>query len=73
VTQQEAGVPQGREVAVKGREVAVKGRGVAVKGRGVAEPQGTRGTTKESVYWQSHKKRRLPVKGRSIGRATRPL
>jgi len=76
VTQQEAGVLQGREVAVKGREVAVKGRGVAVKGRGVAvlaEPQGTRGTTKESVYWQSHKKRGVPVKGRSIGRATRPL
>ncbi len=87
LTQQEAGVLQGRGVAVKGRGVAVKGkgvavkgrgvavkgRGVAVKGRGVARRQGKRGTTKEDVDWQSDCERRVPVKGRSIGRATRPL
>ena len=50
----------------------LQGRGVAVKGRGVARRQGKRGTTKESVNWQSDWKRRVPVKGRLIGRATRP-
>ena len=30
-------------------------------------------TTKKSVDWQSDWERRVPVKGRLIGRATRPL
>ena len=64
---------KGSGVAMKARGVAVKGRSVAVKGRGVTSRQGKRGTTKERVDWQSDCKRGVPVKGRLIGRATRPL